>query len=146
MLAAAWAIFAICFTVASLAGVIATVLLLAINVSLTARLARWADSQNELRDRLEAESRSLGNRLERLLGGIPNGDSVARRPIVLSALSPRSLSEMAAACDVGSDMLAKLRAQQVQTNAVLENLDSGVLVVDQQGRVTLANDAAKRFF
>jgi len=146
MLAAAWAIFAICFTVASVAGVIATIVLLAINVALTARLAQWADSQDELQNRLEAESKSLGNRLERLLGGIPSGDSIARRSIVISHLSPRSLSEMAAACDAGGEMLAKLRAQQVQTNAVLENLDSGVLVVDQQGRVTLANEAAKRFF
>lgn len=149
-LTVAWAIFAFFFTVATLAGVVATIFLLAINVTLIARLARWADSQNELQDRFEAEARSLGNRLERLLGGIPSGDSIARRSIVVPPLSPplspRSLSEMAAACDAGGELLAKLRAQQVQTNAVLENLDSGVLVVDQKGRVTLANEAAKRFF
>jgi two-component system, OmpR family, phosphate regulon sensor histidine kinase PhoR len=145
-LAAAWALFAIWFTVASVAGVITTITLLAITIRLTARVAQVTDSQHELHNRLEAESRSLGNRLERLLGGIPSGKTIDRPSMAASPLSPRLLSEMAAACEVGGEMLAKLRAQQVQTNAVLENLDSGVLVVDQQSRVVLANDAVKRFF
>ncbi len=42
--------------------------------------------------------------------------------------------------------LARLNSQQEQTNAVLQNLDSGVIVVDPQGRVSLVNAAAKRFF
>src|SRR5690606_37717909 len=41
---------------------------------------------------------------------------------------------------------SQLQTQRAQTATVVENLGSGVIVIDSRGQVVLANSAAKRLF
>lgn len=149
LIAIGWSLFAIAFTVASLPVVLSTLGLILATVLTTARIAKRVGFRNDFDDRLDAETKSLQGQLQQLLDAIPRDISpVKQGSLVLpvTRFSPRTISEMSAACETGRGLLNKLRAQRAQTIAVLANLDSGVLLVNQRGRVTMANAAAKRFF
>jgi len=149
LIAIGWSLFAIAFTVASLLVVLSTLGLILATVLTTARIAKRVVFRNDFDDRLDAETKSLQGQLQQLLDAIPRDISpVKQGSLVLpvTRFSPRTISEMSAACETGRGLLNKLRAQRAQTIAVLANLDSGVLLVNQRGRVTMANAAAKRFF
>jgi len=155
-------VYAIVFTVASVILILSTLALIAVILVATVQLANWATKRIDYDARLETEAEMLQNQLQLLLGSIPNPlasssqtDSInplalsgkaSKLVVATSRLSPRVVAEMAAACETGRNVLNKLRAQRAQTTAVLENLDSGVLVINQKGRVTLINAAAKNFF
>jgi len=149
LIATGWALFAIAFTVASVLVVLSTLGLILATLTATARVAKQVTLRNDFDDRLNAETKSLQGQLQQLLDAIPRDISPAKQgSLVLpgTRFSPRTISEMSAACESGRGLLNKLRAQRAQTIAVLANLDSGVLLVNQKGRVTMANAAAKRFF
>jgi len=149
LIAIGWALFAIAFTVASVLVVLSTFGLILATVLATARTAKRVGLRNDFDHRLDAETKSLQGQLQQLLDAIPRDLSPAKpgsRVFPATRFSPRTLSEMSAACEAGRGLLNKLCAQRAQTIAVLANLDSGVLLVNQKGRVTMANAAAKRFF
>jgi PAS domain S-box-containing protein len=149
LLAIGWGLFAIFFTVASVLVVVSALGLIIATLLSTAYTARQTALRNDFDERLDAETRSLQNQLRQMLAAVPGDIGSAKQPAIstgASKFSPRTISEMSAACEVGRGLLNKLRAQRAQTVAVLGNLDSGVLLVNQNGRVTMANAAAKRFF
>lgn len=149
LVAIGWASFAIAFTVASGLVVLSTLGLILATLLVIAYIAKLATRQNDFDDRLDAETKSLRGQLQQLLDAIPREIRPANQAALVlpsTRFSPRTISEMSAACESGRGLLNKLRAQRAQTIAVLANLDSGVLLVNQKGRVTMANAAAKRFF
>jgi Flp pilus assembly protein TadB len=144
LIAIGWFVYAIVFTVASVTLILSTVLLIAAILIATAQLANWATQRIDYDARLETEAEALQNQLQLLLGTIPNplaaptsvtaSGKTANLPPPVARLSPRVVAELATACETGRNRLNKLRAQRAQTTAVLENLDSGVLVINQKGR------------
>jgi two-component system phosphate regulon sensor histidine kinase PhoR len=149
LIAIGWAVFALTFTVASGIVVLSVLGLIAATLIATAFVANQAALRNDFDDRLDVETKSLQAQLQQLLDAIPR-DALQAKDSSLSLpnarYSPRTISEMSAGCEAGRGLLNRLRAQRAQTVAVLANLDSGVLLVNQRGRVTMANAAVKRFF
>lgn len=60
--------------------------------------------------------------------------------------SPRELFDFAADCDLINDSLLRTRAREELISSAIDNLDSGVMVIDLRSQVLMANPAARRFF
>ena len=60
--------------------------------------------------------------------------------------SPEELFDFAADCDLINDSLLRTRAREELISSAIDNLDSGVMVIDLRSQVLMANPAARRFF
>lgn len=117
--------------------------------------------------RLQDEAESVRGRFDQWLDWLSRGDasrseasgsepsrsdpkrreerSVALRQLELP-LTPRSLAEFAMISDRIRAATLQLQHERAEANAVLSNLDGGVIALDPASRITLINAAARKFF
>lgn len=130
---------------AVIGGMTLVALLLGVTFAAAGQLTRWTEFQQQV----EEEFLSLSARLRQLLSLIPADESPEKwltfgeQP---EPIGPALVGQMTTACVTGRGLLIQLRSQQAQAISVLANFDSGVLVLNPVGRITLANNTFKRYF
>lgn len=102
--------------------------------------------------RMQDEAESVRGRFKQWLDWLPRNESSKADTRQASAsanelpLTPQSLTEFAMISDRVRSEALRLQHERAEANAVLANLDGGVIALDPQSRITLINAAAKKFF
>jgi two-component system, OmpR family, phosphate regulon sensor histidine kinase PhoR len=102
--------------------------------------------------RMQDEAESVRGRFKQWLDWLPRNDptKAETRPAASEGndlpLSPQSLIEIAMISDRVRSEALRLQHERAEANAVLANLDGGVIALDPRSRITLINAAAKKFF
>jgi two-component system, OmpR family, phosphate regulon sensor histidine kinase PhoR len=102
--------------------------------------------------RMQDEAESVHGRFKQWLDWLPRNESniqESRSSTTVGSdlpLSPQSLIEIARISDRVRSEALRLQHERAEANAVLANLDGGVIALDPQTRITLINAAAKKFF
>ncbi len=149
LLVGAWIVFVYCFANPSLQAVISAMALVGLMVAFPLVIANHLSRRIEFEEQIESELQTLGTRLRQLLSVIPTDESIGKwLPFGEQddVLHPGLVGHMTTACVTGRGLLIQLRSQQAQAISVLANFDSGVLVLNPVGRITLANATFKRYF
>lgn len=137
--------FATAHLSAVIGGMTLVALLLGVTFAAAGQLTRWTEFQQQV----EEEFLSLSARLRQLLSLIPADESPEKWLTFgeqSEPIGPALVGQMTTACVTGRGLLIQLRSQQAQAISVLANFDSGVLVLNPVGRITLANNTFKRYF
>ena len=109
-----------------------------------ALLARRA---HEHQIRLQDEADSLRGRFEQWVDWLPKSEP--RLPVIESStlpLTPHTLADFTMISDRVRSTALRLQYDRAEASAVLANLEGGVISLDPQCRITLINEAAKKFF
>ncbi len=98
---------------------------------------------------LQDESQSICQRFAQWNDWLAKADARAAVAVAVDPefnLTPQSLAEMAMISDRVRAMTSRLQHDRAEANAILANLDGGVIALDPETRITLINVVAKQFF
>ncbi len=96
---------------------------------------------------LQDEAEPVRARFAQWSDWLPKTDSASPAVTVAGLpLTPRTLTEFAMVSDRVRAVTLQFQQDRAEANAVLANLDGGVIALDPQSCITLINSAAKKFF
>jgi len=128
---------------APLVGSVAGALII-MGATAAALMARRA---HEHQIRLQDEAESLRARFEQWTDWLPKSEpSLQRIEVSALPLTPHTLVDFSIISDQVRTLALRLQYERAEASAVLANLESGIISLDPQCRVTLINEAAKKFF